>query len=100
MTAASRPWCGDRDPGGEEDGGDDLRVAFAELAAGHRPVPLRGVPAIGFGVHGVVEEVRAAGGEAERDERDGGAGDLGWVGEHPRRTRRRDHQQVLQPLLR
>ena len=44
--------------------------AHVELAGGDRALALGGVQAVGVGVVGVVEEVGAARGEAEADERD------------------------------
>jgi len=91
---------GDAEAREEQDHGHHLRQPDADLTAGDGPVPLRGVLAVGVDVEGVVEEIGAAGGEAEGDERHCGAEDLVGVREDPGGAGGGDDEQVLQPLLR
>ena len=90
--------CGDPDPEDHQEACGPLGEPDADLAAGHRPVSLRGVAAIGFGVERVVQEVGAAHGQAQGDEGDGGTSDLARVREHTGRAGRGDDEEVLQPL--
>ena len=76
------------------------RRAHVEVAGGDRAVALGGVEAVDLGVVGVVEEVGAAGGEAEADERDQRLQEGVALVEHAGRGGRREHEDVLGPLLR
>ena len=70
-----------------------------EVARRDGPQPLGGVQAVDLGVVGVVQEVGAAGGEAEADERHEGLEQRIPLVEHAGRRRRREHEDVLRPLL-
>ena len=65
---------------------------------GDRPEPLARVQPVLLDVAGVVEQVGAAGGEAEGDERDRRVPDRAGRREHPGRPGGGDHQDVLDPL--
>ena len=62
-------------------------------------VALVGVEAVGLGVERVVQEVGAAGREAERDERDECGREVVGLAEHAGGAGRGEHEQVLDPLL-
>ena len=84
----------------DEAGGDPARELLVEVTGRDRTAALHGMQAVGFGVGGVVHHVRGARSEAERDERDEGLGELIGLGEHTRCCRGREHEDVLDPLLR
>ena len=73
-------------------------VATLSCAGGDRPLALRRMAPIGFDVRRVVQEVGAAGGEAEADERDDRLEQRGAVRQHAGRAGRGEDQHVLRPL--
>ena len=72
-------------PSDDQDGRDDLREPFADVAGGDRAELLGGVQAVGVRVERVVEEVGAARREAEGDEGHERLGEVVPLVEHARR---------------
>ena len=83
----------------QDDAGDAGDVD-RQLAGGDRAEPLGRVEPVGFDVEQVVPEVDAAGGEAERGERDQRQDQFVALVEDAGRARGGEHEDVLQPLLR
>ena len=84
--------------------GDQQRTARdrgprRDLPGRDRAEPLRRVAAVGLDVERVVDVVRAARREAEAHERDRRAEERGRLAEHAGGAGRRDHEDVLHPLL-
>ena len=83
----------------QHDAGDPGR-GDAQLTGRDRPEALGGVEPVGVDVEQVVPEVDAAGGEAERHERDDREDQFVALIEDAGGAGRGEHEDVLQPLLR
>ena len=102
MTPVSLPSLigrGDEQRGDDQPDGDAARHVHAQLAGRDRAEALGRVEPVGLGVGRVVQEVRAARGEAERHERDEGLEERVAFVEHAGGEWCREHQHVLGPLL-
>ena len=101
MTSGKRQFGEERrrDAAEQEHDADDPRRRDRDRAGGDRPEPLLLVTAVRVDVERVVQEVGTAGGEGEGDEGNDGVEDHGALAEDPGRGRRRDDEDVLDPLL-
>ena len=91
---------GEAQAGDEEDEGCDLGVRHAQVTGRDRTQTLARVLAVALRVERVVQEVGAAGDEAQRHEGDRGPADDAGLVQDPGRAGRGEDQHVLEPLLR
>src|SRR5205814_4460313 len=84
----------------EQDAADDERGPGGELSARDRTEPLQWMEPVEVRVEDVVDEVRRARDQAERDERERGSPEDRRTSEPPGGAGRGEHQDVLRPLQR
>ena len=100
MTTASCQFArnGQPDRTGEQHDGHAVRDVDRQNSGRDGPEALGGVSAVGLDVHRVVDEVDARRRHAEHDERERDGQQHVAFGDRPGRERRRQHQDVLDPL--
>src|SRR5205085_6580755 len=90
----------DGEPGGDGDDADDDRQTLGDITGGDWASLLGGMTPVRLDVADVVQQIGAAGDEAEGDERQRGVLEDATLAEHARGTGRGGDEHVLHPLLR